>query len=432
MFHPFDPTLNEIANYILTAEESIDMALYNIDISKSNPVIQALSSDDVQDKIKNKSLNVRIIFEGYSSKEKKASKMQALEDLGVDARYLGMSRKMHHKFATIDSTTDKPVLITGSANWSLSSRRNYNENILYFEQKPGITRAFQNQFDLLWSKSKEFGFSNEVINFQSDSGKIEASEVEDGFEVFFNTENLKLTKKGFTKDKKKEGYVLTRQIVKLINNAESSIEIATTRIKLRPIYEALKLAAARGIKIDLLVTQGEYLPSYFRKSKKLKECTDIYVDKCSTSQNYSIFLQREEYAGKENVNVRLKYFDLRKDLYLQKQMHSKYIITDDKNLITGSFNWSVSAEYNHFENIIRINGDKQPEILENFNMDFDRLWNMNRSSLNEFINDLEADVAKQNKIECGFAPMALSFKEIDSLLNTGKRVKSISPLKLCK
>ena len=431
MFHPFDPTLNEIANYILEAEDTIDMALYNIDTSKTNPVIQALSSDDVQRRIKNKSLNIRIIFEGYSSKEKKIAKMEKLEKLGVDARYLGMSRKMHHKFATIDSSGDHPVLITGSANWSLSSRRNYNENILYFDGKPGITMAFQNQFDLLWSKSKEFGFSNQRLNFQN-VNPHRSAEMEEGFKVFFNTENLKVTKRGFTKDSKKEGYVLTRQIVDLINNAETSIEIATTRIKLRPIYEALKSAAARGVKIDLLVTQGEYLPSYFRKNKKLKECTDIYVDKCSTSQNFSIFLEREDYEGKENVSVRLKYFDLRKDLYLQKQMHSKYIITDDKNLITGSFNWSVSAEYNHFENIILVNGDKQPEVLESFNMDFDRLWGMKRSSLKEFMNKLENNVAKKNKIACGFAPMALSFKEIDSMLSTGKRVKSISPLKLCK
>ncbi len=427
LFHPYDPTLNEIANYILNAEESVDLALYNIDTAKTNPVIQAISSTEIQERIKSQNLNIRIIFEGYSTKEKNHQKMEKLEALGIDARYLGMSRKMHHKFATIDARLQKPVLITGSANWSLSSRRNYNENILYFENKPGITAAFQNQFDLLWSKAKEFGRAGK----EQKSGFLNTN-VEKGFSVFFNTENLKVTKRGFSKDSKKEGYVLTRQIVNLINNANSSIEIATTRIKLRPIYEALKSAAARGVKIDVLVTMGEYSPSYFRKRSKMKECTDIYVDKCSTSQNFSIFLQREDFPGKENVNVRIKYFDLRKDLYLQKQMHSKYLITDNNTLITGSFNWSVSAEYNHFENIILVEGQENPEILESFNNDFDRMWSMNREKLEEFTANLEDKVSKKEKINCGFEPMALSFKEIDYLLNTGRRVKSISPLKLCK
>ncbi len=427
MFHPYDPTLNEIANYILNAEESVDMALYNIDTTRTNPVIQAISSPEIQERIKSQDLSIRIIFEGYSTKEKNHKKMSELEALGIDAKYLGMSRKMHHKFATIDSRSQRPVLITGSANWSLSSRRNYNENILYFENKPGITAAFQNQFDLLWSKAKEFGRATS----EPKRGFLK-TDVERGFSVFFNTQNLKVTKRGFSKDSTKEGYVLTRQIVNLINNANSSIEIATTRIKLRPIYEALKSAAARGVKIDVLVTMGEYSPSYFRNRSKMKECTDIYADKCSTSQNFSIFLQREDYPGKENVNVRIKYFDLRKDSYLQKQMHSKYLITDNKTLITGSFNWSVSAEYNHFENIIRVEGQENPEILKSFNSDFDRMWDMNRSNLDSFTKNLEEKVRSKEKINCSFEPMALSFNEIDYLLNTGKRVKSISPLKLCK
>ncbi len=427
LFHPYDPTLNEIANYILNAKESVDMALYNIDTTQANPVIQTIASDEIQKKIKNNSLSIRIIYEGYDTKEYNYEKMSKLEALGIDAKYLGMSRKMHHKFATIDSRSKNPVLITGSANWSLSSRKNYNENILYFEDKPGITGSFQNQFDLLWSKAKEFGRANTTLK----QGFLNAN-IEAGFNVFFNTENLKVTTTGFKKDSKKEGYILTRQIVELINNTESSIEIATTRIKLRPIYEALKSAAARGVTIDILVTMSQYSPSYFRKKARIKDCPHIYLDSCSTSQNFSIFLEREDYPGKENVHIRIKYFDLRKKSHLRKQMHSKYLIADNKTLITGSFNWSVSAEYNHFENIIQVDGLKNPSILESFNKDFHRIWNMNRSKLKDFTQNLENKVSRKEKLNCAFQPMALSFKEIDYLQNTGRRLKSISPLKLCK
>jgi len=430
MFHPYDPTLKEIADYIMEAESTIDMALYNIDSSKNNPVIAALQNEEVSQRMQAGELRGRVIFEGYDSKENNQKKMAKLEALGLDVKYLGVGRKMHHKFATIDAQSDKPVLITGSANWSMSSRRNYNENILYIEDKPGITTAFQNQFNLLWSQAKDFG--NVYEKEKKEFSALPKQRLEEGFKVHFNTANFKVTPKGFRKDSSKEGFVLTRQIVDLINKAESNIEIATTRLKLRPIYEALKAAAARGVKVDIVVTMGEYAPSYFRKNKKMKSCENIYEKKCSTSQNFSIFLDRDEYVGKENVTVRVKHFDIRKDLYLQKQMHSKYIIADHKHLITGSFNWSISAEYNHFENIVSISGEHHPKVLEDFNKDFDRLWSLNREGYSQFVESLELKSERAEKIKCSFKPMTLTFKEVDHMLSSARRVGGKSLLKLCK
>lgn len=430
MFHPYDPTMKEIGEYIMNAESTVDMALYNIDTSRTNPVIAALSDSKVQERMKSGELTVRILFEGYDSKENNHKKMAQLEALGLNAKYLGVGRKMHHKFATIDTYSRKPVLITGSANWSMSSRHNYNENIIYLEDKPGITSSFQKQFNLLWSQAKEFGKAAEQA--QQRSEVLPVSRLEEGFEVHFNTENFKVTSKGFRKDSSKKGFALTRQIVDLINNAEHKIEIATTRLKLRPIYEALKSAAARGVKIEAVLTMGEYSPSYFRKRKKVKDCEDIYAEKCSTSQNFSIFLEDEDYRGKENVSVRIKHFDIRKDLYLQKQMHSKYIIADNKTLITGSFNWSISSEYSHFENIVTVSGEHYPRVLEDFNHDFDRLWELNREAYEPFVETLEKKSQRAEPIKCGFEPMTLTFKEIDHMLSSSKRVGGSSLLKLCK
>jgi len=430
LFHPYDPTMEEIADYIMAAQSTIDLALYNLDTSKSNPVISALGSKDVQKRLKSGDLRVRIIFEGYSSKESNQGKMEELEALGLDAKYLGVGRKMHHKFAAIDTYSRKPILITGSANWSMSSQRNYNENIIYLEDKPGITSVFQKQFNLLWSQAKEYG--NKAKEGKQRIGVLPIRSLEEGFEVHFNTENLKITPRGFRKDSSKKGFVLTRQIVDLIDNAEHRIEIATTRLKLRPIYEALKSAAARGVKVEIVLTMGEYSPSYYRKKSKMKKCEDIYVEKCSTSQNFSMFLERDDYAGKENVTVRIKHFDIRKDQYLQKQMHSKYIIADNMTLITGSFNWSVSAEYNHFENIVTISGEHYPKVLEDFSQDFSRLWGLNRSKFESFVLGLEKKSERAEKIDCGFEPMTLTFLEIDHMLSSAKRVGGTSLLNLCK
>ncbi len=52
--------------------------------------------------------------------------------------------KVHHKFAVIDSALSTHRVITGSANWSLSSYHNYNENIVFFDQEPEVARPLSN------------------------------------------------------------------------------------------------------------------------------------------------------------------------------------------------------------------------------------------------------------------------------------------------
>ena len=268
MFHPRDPSLSQIADHIMNAEKSVDMALYNIETSNRNPVMKALRSDEIQKRIQSGDLNVRIIFEGFGSKTDNQKRMQKLEDLGVDARHLGVSKKMHHKFATIDTQNSHPVLITGSANWSLSSKNHYNENILFFQNHPGLTQTFQNEFEDLWANSKEFGFSKDYSVY--DRSVLEMEHVE----AFFNTAHFDV-ENGFRRIGGHK-FTLTRELIKSIENASHSINIATTRIKLRPVYEALLAAAARGVQINAVVTMGEYKPFFIRNKKALKDCEHIF------------------------------------------------------------------------------------------------------------------------------------------------------------
>jgi phosphatidylserine/phosphatidylglycerophosphate/cardiolipin synthase-like enzyme len=413
MFHPRDPSLDQIAEHILHAQEQIDMALYNIETSDRNPVIKALKSDEVQAKIQSGKIDIRIIFEGFGSDDDNHQRMKDLEELGVDARYLGVSKKMHHKFATIDAHSNKAVLITGSANWSLSSKNHYNENILFFEDHPGITQAFQSEFDNLWNNSKEFGFSKDYIFIER--SVFETEEIE----AFFNTEHFDV-ENGF---RRIGGYkfTLTRELIKSIEKANHSIDIATTRIKLRPVYEALIQAAARGVRINAVVTMGEYKSYSFRKNKDLKVCEHIFEKSCSTSQNFAIFLEREDYEGKENVEVRYKYFDLRSDQYLREQMHSKYMIIDGKEVLTGSFNWSISSEYNHIENLLRLNEDSHPGLVSEFEKDFSIIWDLNRDKYLPTYDQIARDLETKGKTRCALEAMTLKAEEIDRLRRKYKK-----------
>lgn len=427
MFHPYDPTLETIANHMKQATDSIDMALYNIDATANNPVIELLNSEEMQRKLKTKKLKVRLIFEGYESKEENQQKMADLEKLGIDVRHLASSRKMHHKYAIIDGNSVRPTLITGSANWSLSSRHNYNENILFFEEERGITLAFQREYELLWNNAKEFGksrFSNyETINTND--------KIETGLGVHFNTDNFEIEDGTVSIDSSKEGYSLTREIVEAIDNANKKVEIATTRLKLRPIYEAIVRAAARGVKIQIIVTMGEFEYKNKRDKMTLPACGDPYNKKCSTSKNFWVYLNRDNYPGHENVDVRIKYFHVKMAAYLNKQMHSKYLIVDDVRVLSGSFNWSYSGEYGHIENIVDIDGSHYPEVVSQFNGDFDRLWEKNRHEYQGLIHRLEEAVKTSTKTECDFEPITMDIEQVDYMLETGNRFnKALS--KVCE
>lgn len=415
LFHPYQDTFSAIVDRLKTAEERIDMALYNLEASDKSSIIQYLGSPAVQKRIKSGDLHIRLIFEGYASEEENLEKMLTLEKLGIDARALGSSRKMHHKFAIIDGNHKDGSVISGSANWSLGSFNNYNENILFFDNEGEMAQEFQKEFDFLWNISKEVGRKGATLTY-----KFAKPNPSVGL-VTFNRDNFSVSNGTLQKRRGDKGYRLTDKIVRAIDSAETKLEIASTRLKLRPIYNAILRAAKRGVDVKVLVTMGEYEWASKRSKMKLKNC-DEYDRSCSSGQNYAAFLAQGGYEGDENVEVRLKFFNLNTAAYLTKQMHSKYLIVDDKTVVTGSFNWSYSSEFNHIENVIRLTEKEAFNVVNDFNYDFDMMWDLDRDALSP-LHSLITEVKENNeKMDCGFDPMALTFKEIDGLLRRGRKI----------
>lgn len=52
-------------------------------------------------------------------------------------------------------------------------------------------------------------------------------------------------------------------------------------------------------------------------------------------------------------------------------MHHKFIVIDDITTITGSFNWTHSAQKKNYENIVVI---KDSVVTEQYKNEFDRIW----------------------------------------------------------
>jgi phosphatidylserine/phosphatidylglycerophosphate/cardiolipin synthase-like enzyme len=426
LFHPVDPSLQIISKELQKAHTNIDIAMYSMDVSAESPVIQALSSQEMQDKIKSGSLRIRIIFEGYGSDEDTKSRSEALEKLGVDVRWFSSARKVHHKFAAIDAGSADATVITGSANWSLGSMKNYDEAIIVLREYPGLTMAFQKEFNLLWGLSDEYG----ATRF-SDAHPTADVPIEAGATPWFNTSNFKISANRMTVIEPKL-WTLTHVVVNAIDSAKSSIKIASTRIVLRPVYNALLRAAARGIKIDILVNQDEYDVPAMRKNKTLSDCPVEYDEKCSKEVDFPWFLDSLTYPGKENLKVHIKFFSLNPRVTLAKQMHSKYIIVDDVGLASGSFNWSTSAEYNHIENIVGLDGVYFGNVITAFLDNHKRVFSQGRDQYQSYVSRIENAIKTGVKTDCSFYPMALTFNEIDYLLDSGQRAGNKPFKEACK
>lgn len=379
LFHPHDPTLEKIASWIEEAESRVDIAMYNMDTTDGSPVIQTLKSESIQERLQSGELQIRLIFEGYGTSAENAVKMQALEDLGLDVRFLGRSVKVHHKFAAIDTGLRKERVISGSANWSLSSYRNYNENILFFEGEAEASDQFQEEFNRLWENSKSFGHDLQFSNIESGS--------RDQRDLVFHFNSLRRLR--LTQDHE----LLTEQVVRVIESASSHIEIASTRIRLLPVLEAVQAAAERGVRVRILISQDDY--------------RDLH--------------KRASYLEHKNIEVRVKFYNLRPGEYLAFQMHNKFMVADGETVLTGSFNWSESAEKNHIENLVEFKGRAGKSMAGVFAQEFEMLWDMGRDKLAGLKTRLAEMKSSGRLPRCGFSPIAMQPSEVRSLLRSHRK-----------
>lgn len=374
LFHPHDPTLEKIAAWISEAQSNVDIAMYNLEAGAASPVIQTLQSPAIQARLRNGDLKVRMILELYGTPAENQAKRQIMENMGVNVRFLDRSVKVHHKFAVIDAHGSVDRVVTGSANWSLSSYRGYNENMLFFTQEPEATSRYQTEFNRLWQASSEFGFTGAFVETLS----VRSADQE-GLEVYFNSPRHLKT------DLHEEAH-LTEQVVHLINSAEHSLQIASTRIRLLPILEALQAAAERGVRIQAVISQDDFI-DLGKRAKYL--------------------------LNNPMIDLRVKFYNLNLREYMTYQMHNKFMIVDGRRLVTGSFNWSSSSENNHIENIVVLSGTLAAQVLPDYQKEFAAIFDLGRGDFSTVLGNLKT----HRHDGCSIPKMTLYPQEIRQLLN---------------
>ena len=325
---------------------------------------------------------VRLVLND-ANKNSEAAK--AFEDAGVDVRYV--TPVMHHKFAILDGPQvpgddpSKAVLLTGSGNWSASSARAFDEDFLDFEGEAALVRAFQAEFNLLWSRSRDFPGK---VRHQ-DTAAMEPADAP----VLFTSANMEAreTSGGWTFSPKvaAEDGVAGRSIVAAMDGAGKRIRIASAHFRRKDFYAALVRALERGVRVDMLLDQQEY--------------------NGPAAKNPADPEHLDELLGRAGADVRYKTYSRVWKHQTAKQMHAKYLIADDRLVLTGSFNWSDNAELRTMDNLLRLSGPEAASYVEHHS----RIFDYGRGTLDELLGAVKG---QKGRGPCDFQPMSLSADEM--------------------
>ncbi len=409
-----------IAQLIREATRSVDVAMY----SYSDAGITAALTDAAA-----RGLEVRFLFETANNDKgitdpalRAASKSGRLEAVGIDVRYV--NKILHHKFAVIDGPREELTraatakIVTGSANWSNTGGTVYDENTLFIENSAELGASFQQEFDALWVGSRDF--TGPAAAQPRSTLAISPAQVPDeaGLGVLFTRDNFVASgADGATWRVNEEKLRVSDAFVDAVKRAKTSIHIGSGHMRLRPLAEALiaKKLANPNLDIRIYLDQQEYISASgdaFQKSE-LADCqarasTSSAARKCL--YNNFLFSKALVDAG---IEVRFKSYAYRWNAAYAVQMHSKYMVIDGKELLSGSYNFSMNAEHNTFENVLQVSGAQFAPLLASYDQNFTTMWETGRAE--GLLATLQDQVENAAQIPLLFPAMALTWDELDDL-----------------
>jgi phosphatidylserine/phosphatidylglycerophosphate/cardiolipin synthase-like enzyme len=130
---------------------------------------------------------------------------------------------------------------------------------------------------------------------------------------------------------------IASRLVQEIDAAQTSIDIAIYSFTLNSVADALIDAKSRGVQVRILAD--------------ISQATG---------------------AGSEIARLEAEGFQLKRTNGGGGGiMHNKYAIFDGRVLITGSYNWSASAEQNNDENAVFI---RDRNVISSFQQNFNAMW----------------------------------------------------------
>jgi len=230
-----------------------------------------------------------------------------LQNAGIEVRADTRTALMHNKFWIFDDQ----ILWTGSTNITVNGIFVQDNNTIVFES-PELATIYEREFQEMWDG--KFGP-------RSPSQLSEQSIVVNGtpIQVIFTSED----------------HALETTIVPLVASANSSIRFLAFSFTDFPLADAMIQRANQGVSVAGV------------------------MDKTQSGG-----------TGSELKTLYCANIPVRQDGNPQF-MHNKIIIVDDRYVVTGSLNFSTSAEESNDENVIIIDN---PEIASLYIQDFEKVY----------------------------------------------------------
>ncbi|MEZ4225175.1 MAG: phospholipase D-like domain-containing protein [Polyangiaceae bacterium] len=382
----FSPRATRDESHLARAEQLIDSATSNVDIamySFSDSGIQAAIGRAVQ-----RGVRVRFIYDpaGAEAKSPAGTRSAALEALGADVRFV--NKIMHHKFMIVDGPHDdvdsalSATLLTGSGNWSGSAGTRYDENTVELRGEVRLTLRFQKEFNHLWENSRDFdagaGFQPAAslpigdwmllsdpeasVAFTSANFDVFSNNLGPGFSVVAGRNEV------------------ADRLVELIQNAETSIWIASGHLRSRPVSEALiaKVAQSPGLDVRVYLDGQEYVSAYTSQSEADDQAACVSAAGSSESKLQACYDKAFHWsypvATTDGIQLRFKHYSYRWHYSYAPQMHHKYMLVDGTVLASGSYNLSDNAEHQTMENMVVYRGDRHAGLTQAFADNFEGMW----------------------------------------------------------
>ena len=218
--------------------------------------------------------------------------------------------KMHNKFCVIDHN----LVLTGSTNPTNNDAHKNNNNLVIMNSEY-IAENYEDEFNELWNGIYSGGNNIKYNKIHTPIGQIEN---------YFCPEDCALENNGGL-----------YRIIGLIRNAESSVKIASFSFTHEEMADELLKADIEGI-------------------------------------NVSVLMERRQRNVQNSQYARLKDFGLNIKIDGNKNnMHHKFIVIDNKIVITGSPNFSFSGFNRNDENMLIIFNE---QLALGFAKEFDRLF----------------------------------------------------------
>ncbi|MEA3241097.1 MAG: phospholipase D-like domain-containing protein [Pseudomonadota bacterium] len=134
-----------------------------------------------------------------------------------------------------------------------------------------------------------------------------------------------------------------KALVQALDQAQKSIQAAVYYFTSRTVAKAILRAGKRGVKISVILDgndENEYSKGY-------------YLSKRGIVVRYARGLRRQ----RKKISYGL--------------MHDKFAVIDGHLVVTGSYNWTVSAERWNYENLLVIDS---VSLASRYEQEFNKIW----------------------------------------------------------